>query len=225
MEQLNRDGLARAVGVSNFHEDRLVDLIAHNEIVSAVDQIEVHPFHERAADHEVMRGHGVQIESVGSPRAKRPVHQCAAHRDRYRSRQAGRAGGAALAHATRPSRSPPVGSGWSRTSLCSTSSSPRPRWIASRPWTPAPRFFDHRDPAMVDWLNAREGDRVNPGGSARAPALTAAPGAAEARGWPTGAVAKCESRRGLPTPGTHVAVVQRPDQTGPWGTGIETPVS
>jgi 2,5-diketo-D-gluconate reductase A len=65
MQDLNKEGRARAIGVSNFHPDRLVDLIDHNEIVPAVNQIETHPFHQRAADQELMRGRGVQIESWG----------------------------------------------------------------------------------------------------------------------------------------------------------------
>src|SRR4051795_1585980 len=65
MEQLNRDGLAKAIGVSNFYPDRLVDLIDHNEIVPAVNQIEPHPFFQRTADQQVMAERGVQIESWG----------------------------------------------------------------------------------------------------------------------------------------------------------------
>ncbi|GAA1869669.1 aldo/keto reductase [Asanoa iriomotensis] len=65
MEKLHGEGLARAIGVSNFHSDRLVDLITHNEIVPAVNQIETHPFFQRRADQDVMREHGVQIESWG----------------------------------------------------------------------------------------------------------------------------------------------------------------
>ena len=65
MQELNKEGRARAIGVSNFHPDRLVDLIDHNEIVPAVNQIETHPFHQRAADQELMRQRGVQIESWG----------------------------------------------------------------------------------------------------------------------------------------------------------------
>jgi 2,5-diketo-D-gluconate reductase A len=59
------DGLVRAIGVSNFYPDRLVDLIQHNEIVPAVNQIETHPFFQRAHYQELMREHGVQIESWG----------------------------------------------------------------------------------------------------------------------------------------------------------------
>lgn len=65
MQDLNKEGRARAIGVSNFHSDRLVDLIEHNEILPAVNQIETHPFHQRAADQVVMRERGVQIESWG----------------------------------------------------------------------------------------------------------------------------------------------------------------
>ena len=65
MQELNREGLAKAIGVSNFYPDRLVDLIGHNEITPAVNQIETHPFNQRVADQAVMREHGVQIESWG----------------------------------------------------------------------------------------------------------------------------------------------------------------
>lgn len=65
MEALHHEGLVRAIGVSNFHGDRLVDLIDHNEIAPAVNQVETHPFHQRTADQELMRERGVQIESWG----------------------------------------------------------------------------------------------------------------------------------------------------------------
>ncbi len=65
MQDINKEGRARAIGVSNFHPDRLVDLIDHNEIVPAVNQIETHPFHQRAADQAFMIERGVQIESWG----------------------------------------------------------------------------------------------------------------------------------------------------------------
>ncbi|GAA2991884.1 aldo/keto reductase [Actinokineospora diospyrosa] len=65
MQDIHRGGLARAIGVSNFHPDRLVDLIEHNEITPAVNQVETHPFHQRTADQDLMRDRGVQIESWG----------------------------------------------------------------------------------------------------------------------------------------------------------------
>jgi 2,5-diketo-D-gluconate reductase A len=65
MEKLNSEGLARAIGVSNFYPDRFVDLIEHNEIAPAVNQVECHPFFQRADYQELMRERGVQIESWG----------------------------------------------------------------------------------------------------------------------------------------------------------------
>lgn len=65
MESLHREGLARAIGVSNFHPDRLVDLIDHNGITPAVNQVETHPFFQRTTDQDLMRERGVQIESWG----------------------------------------------------------------------------------------------------------------------------------------------------------------
>jgi 2,5-diketo-D-gluconate reductase A len=65
MQELQRQGRARAIGVSNFYPDRLVDLIEHNDVVPAVDQVECHPFFQRVADQELMVEGGVQIESWG----------------------------------------------------------------------------------------------------------------------------------------------------------------
>ncbi|MFJ6773674.1 aldo/keto reductase [Kitasatospora sp. NPDC091257] len=65
MEAVNREGLARAIGVANFHPDRLLDLVLNNEITPAVDQIETHPFFQRAADHALMREHGVRHQAWG----------------------------------------------------------------------------------------------------------------------------------------------------------------
>lgn len=65
MQELHREGTARAIGVSNFFPDRLVDLVQHTEVVPAVNQIETHPFYQRTLDQEVMTRLGVQIESWG----------------------------------------------------------------------------------------------------------------------------------------------------------------
>ncbi|MEU5294489.1 aldo/keto reductase [Streptomyces umbrinus] len=65
MERLHREGAIRAIGVANFHPDRLVDLASFNEVTPAVNQIETHPFFQRTADQEVMREHGVQLQSWG----------------------------------------------------------------------------------------------------------------------------------------------------------------
>jgi len=65
MQDLHQQGTVKAIGVSNFYPDRLVDLIERNEVSPAVNQIETHPFFQRQADQELMRERGVQIESWG----------------------------------------------------------------------------------------------------------------------------------------------------------------
>jgi diketogulonate reductase-like aldo/keto reductase len=50
MEALNREGLAKAIGVANFYPDRLIDLIVNNDITPAVNQIGTRPFFQRTAD-------------------------------------------------------------------------------------------------------------------------------------------------------------------------------
>jgi 2,5-diketo-D-gluconate reductase A len=65
MEQIHAEGLARAIGVANFYPDRLVDRIDHNHVTPAVNQVEVNPFFQRHVDQEIMRSHGVQMESWG----------------------------------------------------------------------------------------------------------------------------------------------------------------
>lgn len=63
MEELYREGRVRAIGVSNFHPDRLADLILHNEVVPAVNQVETHPFCQQRESAAWMKERGVQIES------------------------------------------------------------------------------------------------------------------------------------------------------------------
>jgi 2,5-diketo-D-gluconate reductase A len=63
MEKLYKAGRIRAIGVSNFYPDRLVDLIVHNEVAPHVNQIETHPFFQRADYQQLMAERGVQIES------------------------------------------------------------------------------------------------------------------------------------------------------------------
>ncbi|MFI5828113.1 aldo/keto reductase [Streptomyces sp. NPDC051578] len=65
MQKLYREGRVKAIGVSNFYPDRLIDLIDHNEVTPAVNQVETHPFFQRAAEQELMRERGVRIESWG----------------------------------------------------------------------------------------------------------------------------------------------------------------
>jgi len=65
MEEIYSAGKIRAIGVSNFHPDRLMDLIVHNEIVPAVNQIETHPFNQQVETQKFLEENKVQIESWG----------------------------------------------------------------------------------------------------------------------------------------------------------------
>lgn len=65
MGRLYREGWARAIGVSNFQSDRLMDLMVHNDVVPAVNQIETHPFNQQIETQAFLHENGVQIESWG----------------------------------------------------------------------------------------------------------------------------------------------------------------
>jgi 2,5-diketo-D-gluconate reductase A len=65
MEELYREGKIKAIGVSNFHPDRLIDLIIHNEVIPAVNQVETHPFNQQIESAQFMKENNVQIQSWG----------------------------------------------------------------------------------------------------------------------------------------------------------------
>lgn len=66
MEDLYKAGKARAIGVSNFHMDRLMDLITCHEIIPAVNQIETPPFYQRDAEIAFHKELGVVQQAWGS---------------------------------------------------------------------------------------------------------------------------------------------------------------
>lgn len=59
------EGLTRAIGVSNFSTDKWLDLVLHNEVTPAVNQIETHPFHQRVREQQQMAEYGIRMESWG----------------------------------------------------------------------------------------------------------------------------------------------------------------
>lgn len=160
MQHLNREGVIRAIGVSNFHGDRLVDLIERNEITPAVDQVETHPFHARLADQELMAERGVQIESWG-PFAE-------GRNDLFTNPTL-----AAIGEAHGKSVGQVVLRWLIQREVVVIPKSVRPERMAENIDifdfeltdeqmaqvatldTGASLFFDHRDPAMVAWLNSR----------------------------------------------------------------------
>ena len=65
MEELFREGRVRAIGVSNFQPDRVMDFLMHHEIKPAVNQVETHPFHQQVETQKFLQDNGIQIESWG----------------------------------------------------------------------------------------------------------------------------------------------------------------
>jgi 2,5-diketo-D-gluconate reductase A len=63
MQDAYKAGRLRAIGVSNFEPDRLMDLMAFNEVAPAVNQIEINPFHQQKESISFMKGNGVQTEA------------------------------------------------------------------------------------------------------------------------------------------------------------------
>lgn len=65
MTELYRAGRIRAIGISNFYPDRVVDFLLHNDVAPAVNQVEIHPFHQQDDAQAVLRAHKVQVEAWG----------------------------------------------------------------------------------------------------------------------------------------------------------------
>jgi 2,5-diketo-D-gluconate reductase A len=65
MEELYKAGRIKAIGVSNFQPDRVMDIIAFNEVAPAVNQIETHPFNQQIETHRFLQENDIQIESWG----------------------------------------------------------------------------------------------------------------------------------------------------------------
>lgn len=65
MEEAYKEGKLRAIGVSNFSPDRLIDLCNFTEVIPAVNQVETHVFHQQKQPHTIMSKYDVQHESWG----------------------------------------------------------------------------------------------------------------------------------------------------------------
>jgi diketogulonate reductase-like aldo/keto reductase len=63
MEELYQQGKVRAIGVSNFHPDRIMDLMVHNKITPAVNQIEVNPFQQQIETQKFLEDNNVMVEA------------------------------------------------------------------------------------------------------------------------------------------------------------------
>lgn len=161
MQDLYKQGKVRAIGVSNFHPDRLIDLIVHNEIVPAVNQIETHPFHQQNETQKFLQENGVQIESWGPfAEGKNNIFHnelLASIGKKYNKtiaqvilRWLTQRGVVAIPKSVRKERMKE-----NFNSLDFDLSAEDMEAIKSLD-TNASLFFDHRDPAMVKWLGERK---------------------------------------------------------------------
>jgi 2,5-diketo-D-gluconate reductase A len=161
MEELYKEGKVRAIGVSNFQPDRLIDLIIHNEIVPAVNQVETHPFHQQIEAHQFMIENNVQIESWGpfaegkNDMFKNGLLQSIG--DKYNKsiaqvvlRWLTQRGVVAIPKSVRKERMAE-----NLNSLDFQLTAEEMEKIKTLD-TNASSFFDHRDPKMVKWLGERK---------------------------------------------------------------------
>lgn len=65
MEELHKADKIRAIGISNFYSDRVVDFVLHNGTTPAVNQIEIHPFHQQIEAQALLKENGIQTEAWG----------------------------------------------------------------------------------------------------------------------------------------------------------------
>jgi 2,5-diketo-D-gluconate reductase A len=163
MEELYKEGRIRAIGVSNFHPDRITDLIVHNEIVPAVNQVETHPFHQQIETQKFLQENKVQIESWG-PFAEGKNHLftnelLTSIGKKYNKsvaqvvlRWLTQRGVIAIPKSVRKERMVE-----NFNSLDFQLSAEDMQAIMTLD-TKASLFFDHRDPAMVKWLGERKLD-------------------------------------------------------------------
>ncbi|MCT9137608.1 aldo/keto reductase [Streptomyces violarus] len=163
MEELNRQGLAKAIGVSNFYPDRLLDLIINNEVTPAVNQIETHPFFQRADYQALMREQGIQLQAWGgfaegkNDLFTNPVLSEIAQRHgksvgQVVLRWAVQRGVASIPKSVRPER---MAENLDVFDFALTDADMAS--IAGLD-TGASLFFDHHDPEIVKWLSARRLD-------------------------------------------------------------------
>jgi len=161
MEELYKEGKVRAIGVSNFQPDRLIDLIIHNEIVPAVNQVETHPFHQQNEAQQFMKDNNVQIESWGPfAEGKNDIFKNGLLQsigDKYNKsiaqvvlRWLTQRGVVAIPKSVRKERMAE-----NLNSLDFELSAEEMEKIKSLD-TNASSFFDHRDPKMVKWLGERK---------------------------------------------------------------------
>ncbi len=163
MEELYQKGKVRAIGVSNFQPDRIMDLMIHNKITPAVNQIEVNPFQQQIDTQNFLRDNRVQVEAWAPfAEGKNNIFQNAVlhsiatkHKKSVAQvilRWLVQRGIIALAKSTRKERM------IENISVFDFELSPEDMAAITTVDTKTSSFFDHRNPEMVKWLGNRKLD-------------------------------------------------------------------
>ncbi len=163
MEELYQRGKVRAIGVSNFQPDRIMDLMIHNKIMPAVNQIEVNPFQQQIDTQKFLQDNSVQVEAWAPfAEGKNKIFQnelllsiAAKHKKSVAQvilRWLVQRGIIALAKSTRKERM------IENISVFDFELSTEDVGAITTLDTKTSSFFDHRNPEMVKWLGNRKLD-------------------------------------------------------------------
>ena len=163
MQDAYRAGKLRAIGVSNFQSDRLMDIIAFNDIAPAVNQIEVNPFHQQADSVAFMQEHGVQAQAwapfaegrnqlFGNPVLLGIAGKYGKSAGQVVLRYLVLRGIAVLAKTVRPERM------LENLAVFDFDLDEADMAAIATLETGASSFFSHRDPAIVKWMSERKLD-------------------------------------------------------------------
>ena len=163
MEELYQQGKIRAIGVSNFQPDRIMDLMIHNKITPAVNQIEINPFHQQIESQKFLQANGVQVEAWAPfAEGRNNIFQnetllsIAAKQNKSVAqvilRWVLQRGIIALAKTTRKERM------IENIGVFDFELSTEDMAAITSLDTNTSNFFDHRDPEMVKWLGERKLD-------------------------------------------------------------------
>ncbi len=163
MEELYQQGKVRAIGVSNFQPDRIMDLMIHNKITPAVNQIEVNPFQQQIDTQKFLQDNSVQVEAWAPfAEGRNNIFQneillsiAAKHKKSVAQvilRWLVQRGIIALAKSTRKERM------MENISVFDFELSAEDMAAITTLDTKTSSFFDHRNPEMVKWLGNRKLD-------------------------------------------------------------------
>ena len=161
MEEFYKAGRIKAIGVSNFAPDRLMDFIVQHEVKPAVNQVETHPFHQQVEEQKFMVDNGVQIEAWGPfAEGKNDLFHnelLSTLAGKYRKsvaqvvlRWLTQRGVVAIPKSVKPERMA------ENFNSLDFELSPEDMEAIKTLDTKASLFFDHRDPNMVKWISERK---------------------------------------------------------------------